>query len=370
MLNVPFVDLNRQYDSIKKEVDSKISAVLESGHFILGKDVENFEGNFASFIGVKNCVGLDNGTSALELSLRALGIGEGDEVITVANTFIATASSIAFTGARPVLVDIDKEIYNIDVTKIEEAITPKTKAIMPVHLYGQPADMDEITKIAKKHDLFVIEDACQSHGAEYRGRKTGSLGNVAAFSFYPAKNLGCFGDGGAIVTDDDRIAEKIRMLRDYGQKEKYQHMFIAYNRRLDTIQAAVLGVKLKYLEKWNQRRREVARLYNEGLKNIDVVTPVERDYNKHVYHLYVIRTKERDRLKEFLQAKGISTGIHYLIPIHLQPAFKHLGYEKGDFPVTEGYSKEILSLPIFPELKKEEVEYISDCIAEFYEHGM
>jgi len=290
-MNIPFVDLKKQHQPIREELHEKINTIIENSQFILGGDLKKFENDFARFIGVKHCVGLDNGTSALELSLRAMDIGNGDEVITVANTFIATSSSIAFTGAKPVLVDIDKETYNIDTSQIENSITPKTKAIIPVHLYGQPADIDEILEIAQKHNIAVIEDACQSHGAEYKGRKTGSFGDTAAFSFYPAKNLGCFGDGGAIVTNDDGIAERVRMLRDYGQKEKYHHMFIAYNRRLDNLQAAVLNIKLKYLDEWNQQRRNNAEIYSKLLNDI-LVTPCEKNYNKHVYHLYVIRTKQ------------------------------------------------------------------------------
>ena len=370
-MNIPFVDLNRQYKSIKDELDKEIFRVTETGQFILGEDVESFEKDFAKFVGAKYSVGLDSGTSALELSLRALGIGPGDEVITVANTFIATASSIAFVGAKPVLVDINPETYNIDPDKIKEKITKKTKAIIPVHLYGQPCEIDEIMDIAKKNSLYVIEDACQSHGAEYKNKKTGSIGDISAFSFYPAKNLGCFGDGGAIATNNEEIAEKIKMLRNYGQKQKYHHEFIAYNRRLDNLQAAILRVKLKYLEKWNEMRIKNARRYDQLFQDIgQIITPKAIKNSKHVYHLYVVRCQERDKLQQFLKENGISTGIHYPIPIHMQPAFKNLGLNQGAFPITEKFCGEILSLPMFPELREDEIEYTVEKIEEFYSRNI
>ena len=364
-MRINFVDLKKQYKTIKPEVDSAIKKVIDNSAFVLGEELEKFEQEFAKFCGCKYCVGLDNGSSALELGMRVLGIGSGDEVITPANSFIASSSSISFTGARPVLVDCDPKTYNIDPQKIERAITEKTKAIMPVYLYGQPPEMDTILKIAKKHNLYVVEDACQAHGAKYKNKKTGSIGNIAAFSFYPGKNLGAYGDGGALVTNNKKIAEKVSMMRNYGQKKKYHHVFIAWNRRLDNLQAAILRVKLKYLNKWNKLRREHAYFYNKLLKGARVVTPVELDGIEHVYHLYVVRVKNRDKLREFLASRGIATGIHYPIPIHLQQAYKDLGYKKGDFPVTEKYAKEILSLPMFPELKESEIKYIVDSIRDF-----
>lgn len=364
-MKINFVDLKRQYRGIKKETDQAIQKVIDNSAFILGEELRQFEKEFARFCECKYCVGTDNGSSALELGMRALGIGPKDEVITPANSFIASSSSISFTGAQPVLVDCDPKTYNIDPQKIEPAITKRTKAIMPVHLYGQPADMDSILKIAKKHKLLVVEDACQAHGARYKKRRVGSMGNVAAFSFYPGKNLGAYGDAGALVTNSKKIADRVRMMRDYGQKKKYHHVFIAWNRRLDNLQAAILLVKLKHLNQWNRLRRKHAYYYNELLKGTDVVTPAELDGVEPVYHLYVIRIKKRDKLQQFLTSKQIYTGIHYPIPIHLQMAYKDLGYRKGDFPVTEECASEVLSLPMFPELKESEIEYIVNSIKAF-----
>ena len=367
--NIPFVDLKIQYQTIADEVNREIIDVIKKADFILGENVEFFEKEFANYCEARFAVGLDTGTSALELTLRAYDIGEGDEVITVANTFIATASAIAFTGAEPVLVDINPQTYNIDASLIEKVITSKTRAIIPVHLYGQPADMDAIMEIAKANGLKVIEDACQAHGARYKGRKIGSIGDVACFSFYPAKNLGAYGDGGIAVTNDSELAERLKMLRNYGQKEKYNHLFLAYNRRLDTIQAAVLRVKLRYLDAWNESRRQNARLYNEFFKESNVVVPYKADYAEHVYHLYVIRVNNRDGLQAHLKSKGIATGIHYPIPIHLQKAYQYLGYRLGDFPITDAYADEILSLPMFPELTVEQVKYVVETINQFVEQS-
>ncbi|MCK4462781.1 MAG: DegT/DnrJ/EryC1/StrS family aminotransferase [Candidatus Omnitrophica bacterium] len=362
---IPFVDLKRQYNSIKDEIDTKINEVLESTNFILGEKVEAFEHEFANYCGVKYGVGVASGSDALFLSLKALGIGKGDEVITVPNTYIATANAIAQNGAKPVFVDITPEMYCIGLGEIEEKITEKTKAILPVHLYGHPASMDAICDIATKYDLYIIEDACQAHGAESFGDKTGYLGNAGCFSFYPSKNLGCAGDGGMIVTYHKELAEKIKMLRDYGQKTKNHHEVIGYNSRLDEIQATMLRVKLKYLDEWNNKRREHARLYNELLKEVEgIETPFESDYVKHIYHLYVIRSKNRDKLQQYLTSNGISTGIHYPIPIHLQKAYKYLKYKKGDFPITEEYVNEILSLPMYPELRDDEIERVCEKIKE------
>ncbi len=364
-MNVPFVDLKAQYHSIEEEINQAIAKVLQNTDFILGEEVGIFEEEFARYCGAQFAVGVDSGISALELALRAYDIGPGDEVITTANTFIATTSAISFTGAKPVLVDIDPQTYNMDIQAIEPAIAEYTKAIIPVHIYGQPVDMDPIMEIAERNRLVVVEDACQAHGAAYKGRKVGSIGHVGCFSFYPAKNLGAYGDGGILVTNDPEIAEKVRMFRNYGQKEKYHHLFLAYNRRLDTLQAAVLRVKLRHLDKWNERRRNNANLYDHFLHNMDIATPFEAPYAWHVYHLYVIRSVERDKLQSWLRFNGISTGIHYPIPIHLQQAYKDLGYQQGDFPVTEKYAGEILSLPMFPELTEKQIEFVCNKIKEF-----
>ena len=361
--NIPFVDLKKQYQSISKEIDAAIYDVLQKGWFILGDNVVTFEEEFAKYCNTKYAIGVASGTDALTLSIEALGIGEGDEVITVPNTFIATVDAISRNRAKPVFVDIDSETYNIDVDKIEEKITDKTKAIIPVHLYGQPADMDSIVKIAREYDLKIIEDGCQAHGSEYNGKKVGSLGDVGCFSFYPGKNLGAYGDGGIVVTNNFEIAEIIRILRNYGQKIKYHHDIVGYNSRLDEIQAAVLRVKLKYLDKWNELRRLHSKEYNEFLSEISgIVLPFSEENVKHVYHLYVIRCENRDAIQEKLSSKGISTGIHYPVPIHLQLAYTKLGYCKGDFPITEEYVKKIISLPIFPELTFDEVRYVSEQI--------
>ena len=366
-MNLPLVDLKRQYESIKDEIESTVSEVMQGAQFILGENVELFENEFARYCEVKYAVGVASGTDALTLSLNALEIGDGAEVITVPNTFIATVDAISRSGAKPVFVDIDPETYNIDVCEIEEKITDKTKAIIPVHLYGQSADMEPIVKLARKYEFKVIEDACQAHGAEYNGRKTGSLGDTGCFSFYPAKNLGAYGDGGMIVTNDREIAGKIAMLRNYGQSRKYYHDFVGYNSRLDEIQAAILRVKLKYLDSWNDSRHHSARLYSELLKEVpQVTTPTEAEGHSHVYHLYVIRCRDRDELQSYLNSKGIATGIHYPIPIHRQQAYRQLGYSKGSFPITEEYATEILSLPMFPEMKAEEIEYVCQSIREFY----
>jgi dTDP-4-amino-4,6-dideoxygalactose transaminase len=365
-MNVPFVDLRREYSLIKDEINTKINEVLQSGHFILGENVKAFEKEFSNYCNAKYGVGVASGTDALLLSLKALDIKEGDEVITVANTFTATVDAISRSGATPVLVDINPETYNITVEKIKSKITDKTKVIIPVHLYGQPADMDPILEISEKYDLKVVEDACQAHGAEYKGRMVGSLGDAACFSFYPSKNLGAYGDGGMVVTNNEEIVEKIKMLREYGQSKKYHHDLIGYNSRLDEIQAAVLRVKLKYLDKNNEERRKHAKLYNELLVNTSLFTPIELPYVKHVYHLYVIRCKERDKLQQFLSSRGVSTGIHYPIPVHLQKAYSYLGYRLGAFPIVEKYANEILSLPMFPQLMGEEIEYVCDCIKDFY----
>jgi dTDP-4-amino-4,6-dideoxygalactose transaminase len=368
-MNINFVDIQRQYQLHKKEFDEAIHNVLNKSDFILGDDVKQFEKEFATYCDSKFCIGLASGTDALFIILKALDIHEGDEVITVANTFIATALTISMSGARPILVDIDPKTYNIDPEAIEKAITPRTKAIIPVHLYGQPADMDRILEIANKHNLVVIEDACQAHGATYKGKKTGSLGKIAAFSFYPGKNLGGFGDGGAITTSDPELAEKITLLRNYGQKEKYVHAIKGFNSRLDTIQAAVLRVKLKYLNEWNQKRNEIAREYSKRLSKINLTVPYIDPNTTSVFHLYVIQAgneSEKRSLFDFLNRNGVSALIHYPIPVHLQKAYKDMGYMKGSFPQTESYAKKIISLPMFPELTKKEINYVLETIESFY----
>jgi dTDP-4-amino-4,6-dideoxygalactose transaminase len=359
---VPFVDLSAQYPTIAPEINEAVAKVIQGTDFILGREVNLFEEEFAAFCEAKYAVGVDSGTSALELALRAYDIGPGDEVITAANTFIASALAISHAGAKPVLVDVDPYTHTIDVAGISKAITSRTRAILPVHLYGHPAHMDPIRQLALKHGLVVIEDACQAHGARYKGKRAGSLGDAAAFSFYPGKNLGAFGDGGMVVTNDREIAKRLEMLRNYGQKEKYHHQFRGYNRRLDTLQAAILRVKLKYLEKWNAARRWNAKLYQEFLDGFGIVTPTEAAGAESVWHLYVIRTENRDMLRESLLSKGISAGIHYPIPIHLQPAYKDLGHKRGDFPITEAHAQRILSLPMYAELTPESIKYVARCI--------
>ena len=368
-MNIPFVDLKAQYGSIKNEIDQAMSDVISKTAFIGGPFVKSFESQFAEFCDVTNCVGVGNGTDALFIALKALGIGEGDEVITVANSFIATSEAITMTGAKVVFVDIDSRTYNIDVNKIEENITQNTRAIIPVHLYGQPADMDPILAVAQKHGLYVVEDAAQAHGAEYKGIKVGSIGDMACFSFYPGKNLGAYGDGGAIVTNDDELALKARMLANHGRVEKYNHEVEGFNSRLDGLQAAILSVKLRHLPEWSDRRRENAYLYNKVLKDSGVVTPVEIDDVKAVYHLYVVRVKngKRQELQKFLKSNGIATGIHYPIALPNLKAYAYLNHTEDDFPEATKASKEILSLPMFPELLSEQIEYVTDRIKEFCE---
>ncbi len=367
-MKVPFMDFLRMHNPIKEELENAILSVAAKGDFILGKKVEEFEQNFAKYCGAKYAAGTSTGTDALELILRALEIGEGDEVITAPNSFIATASAISSAGAKPIFADIDYETANINPNEIEKQITSKTKAIMPVHLYGQPVNMDEILKIANNKGLVVIEDSCQAHGAIYKQNRTGSLGIAAGFSFYPAKNLGCFGDGGIVVSNDKNLIDKVKMLRNYGQSEKYHHDFFAFNMRLDTMQAAVLDVKLPYLDAWNKSRRESAEKLNVGLKNI-IKTPVVLNDRQSVHHLYVVNAnseKERNALQKHLQEKEVSTGLHYPIPIHLQKAYADLGLKKGEYPITERLCETGLTLPMFPGMKDEEIEYVIDSVKSFY----
>jgi len=363
-LTIPLVDLKRQYASIKQEIGESIDRVLESSNFILGAEVDKFEKEFAAFCRAKYAVGVSSGTNALSLALSALDIKQGDEVITTPNTFIATAAAISHVGARPVFVDVSPDTYNMDSTQLEKTITGRTRAIIPVHLYGHPAEMDAVRQVAQKHNLKVIEDACQAHGAEYRGQRVGAMGDMSAFSFYPGKNLGAYGDGGAAVTDNRELAEKVRLLRNHGSPKKYYHEIIGYNARFDEIQAAILRVKLRFLDDWNTKRRMNATIYAEYLKGLAdrglVTIPKEKDVVKHVYHLYVIQVEEgvRDRLIQHLNSRGIGAQIHYPIPIHLQKAYSPLGYKQGSFPVAEGLAKRIVSLPMFPELERRDIEYV------------
>jgi len=363
--DVPFVDLAAQYAGISADVHDAINRVLQSGDFILGRDVRTFEEEFAAYCGIERAVAVDSGTSALELALRACGVAAGDEVITAANTFIATALAISNVGATPVLVDVDPATYCIDVAAIARALTSRTTAIIPVHLFGHPADMDGILALARHRGLRVIEDACQAHGARYKGARVGSFGDAAAFSFYPGKNLGAYGDGGIVVTNDRQVAESVTMLRNYGQKEKYHHVSRGFNRRLDTIQAAVLRVKLQHLDTWNAARRAHASAYQRLLSHADVQTPAAADGVEAVWHLFVIQATRRDVLRDYLADLGIVTGIHYPIPIHLQPAYADLGYQRGDFPVTEQAAGEILSLPMYPELTEEAIARVAAAIGTF-----
>ena len=360
-MNIPFVNLKIQYANIKDEIDQAITNVISKTAFIGGPFTKTFETNFAEFCNVKHCVGVGNGTDALFIALKALGIGKGDEVITAANSFIATSEAITMTGAKVVFVDINPQAYNIDVGKIEEKITDKTKAIIPVHLFGQPADMDSILDIAKKYNLKIVEDAAQAHGSVYKGRQIGSIGDMACFSFYPGKNLGAYGDAGAIVTNDEDLAIKARIIANHGRVEKYNHEIEGVNSRLDGIQAAILDVKLRHLPEWTENRRKNAYLYNKHLKDTDIITPVEIDDVKAVYHLYVIRVKKelRQKLQDHLKSKGIATGIHYPITLPNLKAYKYLNHREDDFPEATKASREILSLPMFPELTESQIEYIS-----------
>jgi dTDP-4-amino-4,6-dideoxygalactose transaminase len=360
---VPYIDLKAQYHSIKTEIDAAVLRVLESTQFVLGEEVAAFERAFASYCGTPEAVATNSGTSALHLALLAAGIGPGHEVITVPFTFVATVSAICYTGATPVFVDIEPEYFTIDASKIEAAITPRTRAIMPVHLYGQPADMDPILDIARRHTLTVIEDAAQAHGAEYHGRRCGSLAEIAGFSFYPGKNLGAYGEGGAVTTTRAEVAGRCRTLRDWGQEKRYEHRFKGFNYRMDGIQGAILGVKLRHLEAWTNRRRQVAAWYAEMLDGDSVRLPAARPRCRHVYHVFAVRTDDRDRLREALTAQGIHTGIHYPIPIHLQPAHADLGYHAGDFPVAETVAREVLSLPLFPEMTREQVATVVAAVS-------
>ena len=361
-MKVPFVDLNAQYHSISEEIDGAIKAVINDSAFIGGYYVKLFEEAFAAYCQAKHCVGVGNGTDAIYLALRALGIGPGDEVITVANSFIATAEAITLTGARVVFVDCDSETYNVDVEKVPAAITPRTKAIVPVHLYGQPADMDALQQIVEKHGLFLVEDAAQAHGAEIGGHRVGSFGKVACFSFYPGKNLGAYGDAGAIVTDDEALALRCRMIANHGRIQKYDHDFEGINSRLDGIQGAILHAKLGHLEVWTEKRRSRAALYNELLRGSGVFTPIVATEKRHVYHLYVVRLTDREAVQTALKDAGIATGVHYPIALPALAAYRYLGHRPEDFPIASRYAAEILSLPMFPEMTDEQVAYVCDLL--------
>lgn len=350
-MRIPLVDLKAQYASIKPEIDAAIQRVLDSTSFILGQEVADFECAFAEYVGVKGAVGVASGTAALQLALLACGVGPGDEVITTAHTFIATAEAISHTGARPVFVDIDPRTYNLDPNRVEDAITSRTRAILPVHLYGQPADMDPLLDIAQRRGLWLIEDAAQAHGAEYKGRRCGSIGHLACFSFYPGKNLGAYGDAGAVTGNDETLLTKVRKLRDHGRTSKYKHDEIGFGERLDAIQAAVLSVKLKHLDAWTESRRAHAALYNKLLADSELVLPYEAPDVRHVYHLYVVRTPKRDSVLAHLNSNGVGAGIHYPTPLHRQPAYVKRGYSSSRLPITEKVAEEILSLPMYPELE-------------------
>ena len=366
-MKIPFLDLKQQYKSIKEEIDPAIQNVIDNTAFILGKPVSDFEQEFAKAHNVNHCIGVSSGTDGNHLVLWALGIGAGDEVIVPANTFIATAEGVTLCGAKPVFVDCSSDSYNIDTNKIEQLINSKTKAIVAVHLYGQPVDMDALREIAKKHKLFLVEDAAQAHLSEYKGKKVGGLSDAASFSFYPGKNLGAYGEAGAVTTNDDELAKKFKMYREHGQSEKYHHETFGHNYRMEGIQGAVLGVKLKHLNEWTEKRRAVAKKYKDLLKGVgDIVLPTEMPYSKHVYHLFVIKTKWRDELQNYLNENDISNGLHYPIPLHLQNSYKQLGYKKGDFPNTEDLAFNCLSLPMFPELSEEQIDYVVKNIKDFY----
>lgn len=357
-MTIPFLDLKSPYLELKDELDAAYHRVMEGGWYILGSEVKAFEEEFAAYCGVKYCIGVGNGLDALRLILRAAGIGPGDEVIVPANTYIATWLAVSYAGATPVPVEPDERTYNIDPARIETAITGRTKAIMPVHLYGQPADMDPILEIAQRHGLWVFEDAAQAHGAMYKGRHTGSLGDAAGFSFYPGKNLGAFGDAGAVTTNNDELAETIRALRNYGSHIKYVNRYKGFNSRLDELQAALLRVKLRHLDEWNARRSRVAEVYNQALVETELILPYVLEWAESIWHLYVVRSPERDAFQKQLADAGIGTLIHYPIPPHLQDAYKDLGYSQGAYPVTERMAQEVLSLPMGPHLNYADVEKI------------
>ncbi|WP_099203702.1 DegT/DnrJ/EryC1/StrS family aminotransferase [Miniphocaeibacter massiliensis] len=394
-MNISLIDLKRQYASIKDESDEAVLKVLNNAQYIMGENVKSFEKEFSDYIGVKNSISVGNGTDALIIALKALGIGCGDEVITTSYTFFATAEAISYVGAKPVFVDVNIDTYNIDTTKIEEKINENTKAIIAVHIFGNPCDMDEINRIAKKHSIYVVEDAAQAIAAEYKGKKIGTLSDIACFSFFPTKNLGCAGDGGMIVTNNDDLATVLKALRVHGSGEnglkaynilnnineeveedkstdntvynplKYYNYIIGQNSRLDELQAAILRIKLRKISNWTDKRINNAKFYNEGLKETNLVTPVVEENGKHVYHLYILQSEKREEICAYLKEKGIATGTYYPVPMHLQKVFKPMGYVEGDCPNSEYLSKRTFAIPMFPELEKEEIDYIVEAIKEF-----
>ena len=370
-MKVPFLDLQAHHKPHRAEFSRVIEEVIDKGAFAGGPYVEKFENEFAAYCGTEYAMGVGSGTDALWLALMGLGVGPGDEVITVPSTFFATAEAISLTGATPVFVDIDEATYNMDPSKLEEAVTARTKAIIPVHLFGQTADMDPILEFAKERNLFVIEDAAQAHGAEYKGRRAGTMGDAGCFSFYPGKNLGAFGEGGAVVTSNPELTEKIHMLRDHGQSKKYYHQLVGWNGRMDGIQGAVLSIKLRHLEQAIEGRNSCANLYNQLLSDVEeVITPVSLPDSRHVYHIYAVRVKERDEVMKFLNENEVACGIHYPVPVHLQEAYAHLGLGSGSFPVAERCADEFVSLPMYPELGSEQVTYVSHKLREAVEVGL
>ncbi len=366
---IPAEDLTRQYQQIQGEIAVAIDIVLSSGKYTLGPNLEKFESEFADYCGVKHCIGISNGTEALHIALEAMGVDRGDEVITQANTYVATAFAVNYRGATPVFVDIEPEYFNMDVKKIEEKITERTKVIIPVHIYGHPVDMEPIMELAQKFNLKVLEDASHAHGATYNDARTGSLGDAGAFSFYPSKILGAYGDAGGIVTNDDQLNERIRVLRYMGQEFKHTHQVIGYQQRLDPIQAAILGVKLKHLEDWISKRREIAEIYNNLLSDLPIKLPKEADWARHVYYMYTIHSWERDALSDFLEIQGIGTQKIYASPVPMQPCYRYLEYTVDDIPVSSQYADLLLCLPIFPELTHNEVRTVSDAIHRFYDEA-
>lgn len=361
-LAIPLNNLSRHHGSLKRRILATVEALLKNSHFILGPELETFEKNFATFIGVNNAVGVASGTAALQLALLATGVTSGDEVITTTHTFGATAEAILLCGAKPVFVDIEEDTFNIDAEKVEQKITKKTKAILPVHLYGQPANIGKIRSVCQAYKLKLIEDCAQAHGAEYKGQKVGGFGDAGCFSFFPGKNLGALGDGGVVTTNSARLATKVRLLRNHGRSSKYIHHVLGYGERLDNLQAAILDVKLRKIDQWNRSRRKWAKLYTRLLRGTNYVTPNEQPWARPVYYVYTLRHPNRDTIVQKLGEAGIGTGIYYPLPLHLQPAFKDLGYKRGDFPVTERVVKEIFSIPMFPELEESEVRRVVDAL--------
>ncbi len=366
IIQIPAEDLTRQYQQIKWEIAAAIDSVLPSGKYTLGPALEAFEKEFAAYCGARHCIGISNGTEALHLSLLAMGIGPGDEVITQANTYVATSFAINYTGAKPVFVDIEPRYTNMDISLVEAKITPRTRAIIPVHMYGHPVDMDPLMELARRHHLLVLEDASHAHGATYHGRRTGALGDAAAFSFYPSKVLGAYGDGGGIVTNDDDLAQRIRVLRYMGQEVKHTHLVVGQQQRLDPVQAAVLRVKLRHLERWIEDRRRVAALYTRLLADLPLETPQEAEWGRHVYYMYTVRCAQRDALVTFLAQRGIETQKVYATPVPLQPCYQYLEYSPADVPVAFRCANELLNLPLFPEISQAEIESVSSAIHDFF----